>query len=533
MNNVCDPCWYIKCLGSTVFTQDEKDNLQATAFQVANGLTRRAYNGLRKFTKNKMTLHSKYVADRILEGASELTFKIYDCCIQSCICFAGEFENATICLICEEPRYDQCKKAQNRFCYILIIPQLQAMFRDPTTINLLLHRVWRELNLDTIKDVLDGGVIQRLLNSQVKIDGEKQQYKYGEFKTNIFLALTCDGVSVHKGLGVRWSKMQYSCYPMEVIILNLSPTICTQDWYVFSLGVIPGPWELKHFNSFCWPLYQECLCGLEGIPTYHTIRHNFFPLHVYLIHIFGDLIAMIKALGTLGVGVIKPCHSCHIEAICDIHAKWKTYYLLLTIPGHSEPCLQEILNNLQTHMDYLETYHRLDIATTEAEWKAIQKEMGIKHPSIFSLLPYFDMGHAVLGGFMHTIYINLFKALIKLWHGDFKGLDTGTSNYTILAAIWEQIGIETRDAVKTIPSSFVWSMLNIDTNFRNFTAEDSAFFMTWLVPYLLARRLPEPYYSHLLKLVDIVKICTGFGITMVEHAKLSIDIYEWQLKYEE
>ena len=354
-----------------MFMQDEKDNLQATAFRVANGLTRRAYNGLRKFTKNQMTLRSENVADKILEGASELAFEIYDCCIQSCVCFAGEFENATTCPICEEPRYDQHKKARNRFHYIPIIPRLQAMFRDPMIIELLLHRVRRKPDLNTIEDVLDGGVIGRLLNSHVEIDGERQEYKYGEFETNIFLVLTCDGVSVHKGLGARRSKTQYSCYPMEIIILNLPPTIRTQDRYVFSLGVILGPREPKHFNSFCWPLYQECLCGLEGVSTYHTIRCNFFTLHIYLIHLFGDLIAMIKALGTLGVGAIKPCHSCHIEAICDINAKQKTYYLPLTIPGHSKPCLQKILENPWMHMDYLETYHRLDIAATEVEHRRI------------------------------------------------------------------------------------------------------------------------------------------------------------------
>ena len=76
---------------------------------------------------------------------------------------------------------------------------------------------------------------------------------------------------------------------------------------------------------------------------------------------------MIKALGTLGVGAIEPCHTCHIEAICDDQAKQQTYYLPLTIPGHAENCLQDILNNPWTHMDYLETYHRLDSAATEAE----------------------------------------------------------------------------------------------------------------------------------------------------------------------
>jgi len=319
---------------------------------------------------------------------------------------------------------------------------------------------------------------------------------------------------------------------MELIILNLPPTIHTQDRYVFSLGVIPGPQELKHFNSFCWPLYQECLRGLKGIHTYHTIQCSFFILCVYLIHIFGDLIMMIKVLGTLGIRAIKPCHSCHIEAICDIQAKWKTYYLLLTIPGRAENHLWEILNNPQTHNNYLQMYCRLDSAAMEAECKWIWKETGIKHHSIFALLPYFNMGLAIPGGFMHTVYINLFKALIKLWCGEFKGLGASTGNYIIPAPIWERIGIETRNTVKSIPASFVQLILNIDTDFGNFTAEDLAFWMTWLAPYLLTDHLPPLYYEHLLELVKIVKTCTGFGITKEEHAKLSINIFKWRLEYE-
>ena len=250
---------------------------------------------------------------------------------------------------------------------------------------------------------------------------------------------------------------------------------------------------------------------------------------MYLVHIFCNLKVMIKALGTLGVGVIKPCHTCHIEAICDQHAKQKTYYLLLTIPGHAENCLQDVHNNPHMHQDYLETYHRLDTAATESKCKRIQKETRIKHPSIFTLLPYFNMGHAIPGGFVHAIYINLFKALIQLWCGEFKGLDAGTGKYIIPAPIWERIRIKTSNVVNTTLASFVQSMPNINIDFGNFMAEDSVFWMTWLAPYLLAGRLPELYCSHMLDLVKIVKTCTGFSIMKEEHVKLSVDIYNWQL----
>ena len=301
--------------------------------------------------------------------------------------------------------------------------------------------------------------------------------------------------------------------------------------------MIPGPHEPKHIDSFFWPFYLECLEGLRGIRTYHSINHQFFPLRFYCPLAFGDLKAMIKLKGTVGVGGLRPCHECHVEAIRDTWStgpRSKTYYVPLTVPGHTEHRMaQDMLNNLRTHDDYEKTYYHLDMAPNEAERKRIRKATGISHPSIFSLLPYFDMGHSVPHGFMHAVYINQFKALIKLWRGDFKGLDAGRGSYIIAGPIWRTIGLETKRAVKTIPAAFVRSIPNIDSDFNSFTAEDNAFWLTYLAQYLLVDRLPEPYYSHCLRIVKIIKICTGFGMTKDELRDLGAEIYDWRLDYED
>ena len=230
----------------------------------------------------------------------------------------------------------------------------------------------------------------------MELDGVPQARKYGELDTDIFMAFTCNGVSVHKGLGARRSKTQYLCFPLELIILNLPPMVCTQNHYIFSLGVIPGPHEPKHLDSFCWPLYLECCHGIEGIRTYHTITHDFFQLHFFIPHTFGDLIAVIKMKGTCGVGAEKPCHLCHIKGIHDetgTSPKAKMYYIPLTVPGANEDRYEkEILQNLRTQEDYLKAYYLLDTARSEAEQKKICQETGINWVSIWSLLLYFDMG---------------------------------------------------------------------------------------------------------------------------------------------
>jgi len=143
------------------------------------------------------------------------------------------------------------------------------------------------------------------------------------------------------------------------------------------------------------------------------------------------------------------------------------------------------------------------------------------------------MACSVLHGFMHAVYINLFKSLIGLWHGDYKDLDSSTGDYVIPGQIWCQIGIETRWAVRTIPAAFIQSIPNINTDFSSFTAEDNAFWLTWLVPYLLTDCLPKPYYLHLLDLINIIKVCTDFGMTREEISNMGTDLYKWCLIYEE
>ena len=110
------------------------------------------------------------------------------------------------------------------------------------------------------------------------------------------------------------------------------------------------------------------------------------------------------------------------------------------------------------------------------------------------------MARAVPHGFMHAVYINQFKALIKLWHGKYKGLDNGTGDYIIPGPIWHIIGIETKCATKTIPATFICSIPNIDHDFNSFTAEDSGFWLTWLVPYLLA----EVSLSHITHIYSVL-----------------------------
>jgi hypothetical protein len=59
------------------------------------------------------------------------------------------------------------------------------------------------MDLNRIDDVWDGVILQELLNTNIAIDGQAQEYTYGELQTDLFLALTCNSISMHKGIGVQ------------------------------------------------------------------------------------------------------------------------------------------------------------------------------------------------------------------------------------------------------------------------------------------------------------------------------------------
>ena len=118
------------------------------ALKIRNQLTQNTFKGVQKLTRGHMTIGSEYVAGQVLERMSELSIQIYDCCVNSCICFMGEFESLTACPLCGELRHDKQNKAWNRFRYIPIIPRLQAMFWDQDTIDLLDYRHNREVDKD-------------------------------------------------------------------------------------------------------------------------------------------------------------------------------------------------------------------------------------------------------------------------------------------------------------------------------------------------------------------------------------------------
>ncbi|KAJ7206334.1 hypothetical protein GGX14DRAFT_367370 [Mycena pura] len=125
---------------------------------------------------------------------------------------------------------------------------------------------------------------------------------------------------------------------------------------------------------------------------------------------------------------------------------------------------------------------------------------------------------------------NIIPNLVKLWSGDFKGLDTGTENYELPDEVWEEIWEETVAAMPNLPADFVRLL---GKGFSYFTAEAWCFWFVFLAPVQLKGRLPTKYYNHACQLSNILKTCIQFVITLIQVAALKTDIIDWVRKYEQ
>jgi hypothetical protein len=172
-------------------------------------------------------------------------------------------------------------------------------------------------------------------------------------------------------------------------------------------------------------------------------------------------------------------------------------------------------------------------APNEAEREAIGFNKGLREAPLLQRVGSVDFAQSVPWDWMHLLLENICPLLVDHWMGRFKNLDAGSENYVIPAVVWEEIGAETANAVKTIPAAFVCVLPDIAKERTFFTAESWCFWFLYLAPALLKGHFQNAkYHQHLCDLVKIMKLSLQFSITHEEIDNLEVKIFAWVQTYE-
>ncbi|KAF8828176.1 hypothetical protein HHX47_DHR4000610 [Lentinula edodes] len=383
------------------------------------------------------------VTKKRAEWLARLRPVIYECCINSCVCYMGPHADKKQCPHCKEFRYrPDGKTPRKRFTYVPIIPRLTAYYRSLSMIEKLRYHTTFQPTNGEVHDVFDCRHYQQLKCRNVKVKGQEIPYQYFADSHDIALGLSSDGFA-------PWRRRTKTCWPLILYNYNLPPEIRFHLEYILCVGVIPGPKKPKDFDSFLWPLVEELLELASGVPTFDSKSKTTFILWSFLILVFGDIPAISMVMKMKGHNGVCPCRMCNIKGVATIHGK-KTYYVPLDRSRHPT-----VLNNptlvkkydplnlpLRSH-DEMCTQAKEVVFEAPTRSKELAKQYGINGLPILQVLDSLSFPIAFPYDFMHLLFENVIKNLVLLWTGKYKELDEGSGEYEFPKGVWEAIGVAT------------------------------------------------------------------------------------------
>jgi len=534
-------------------------DLRIFSGRIKHSLPATSHDPYRLALSDLVPLKSIYRAENEVQNLSELEQKSIECCKNSCCAFDGAYRDEKKCPFCQANRYlDKAEtRAANYFHPIPITPRLQALFSNRDKVIEMRYHVEEDQRHDSddseqlvLNDIFDGRHYQTLQGEYVRLSDPEEvlEHRFFSDSRDIALGLSLDGFTFYEDLGRKESKNTYNSWALILINYNLPPDQRTLQKNIIFLCFIPGPGQPKDLNSFLVSLVEELTHLARGIPnTYDADTCTFFCLHAYLIIVFGDMPAIVKAMCMKGHNGMSCCRICSI--IGQKHTKATamqqggqelgistTYYPALQGPdGVSVWTIRELVSSPRTHKDF-DMYYK-EINALPQTPKHLQdgkcKQYGVNKKSILFNVPGINFGRSFPHDLMHAIFENTVGNLVSWWTGCFKGLDQGNGNFCISDHNWERIGQLVEETMKYIPSTFVRRLLNLANSCSSYTAEGWSFWMIHLAPILLKEVLPDPYYTHFIDLVRLTKMAMQYSIpeqTVLRDFSLACS--KWVTEYE-
>jgi hypothetical protein len=517
----------------TELSEGDRAVLRAVAYKLKHRLTSAAFDDLPFLHPDKDLPHTQWKAAQTrLTRVSGLVPVIYDCCINSCCCFTGPWKTRDACPYCGEDRFRN-GRARHHFSYLPIILRLQELLKNLKTAQMMEYR-GKEFKHDpnVVRDVLDGKHYRSLLGRLVTPVGLSElRHKYFEDHRDIALGLSTDGYAPFKN-------RRKTAWPLIIYNYNLPPETRFLEENVLFLGVIPGPNKPKDFDSFLWPLIEELLV-LEGpgVDAWDAVARETFRLHAHLLLVFGDIPAVSMAMRMKGHNGFSPCRYCEIKGVKNSDGP---YYVPLDRSNHpSSRAPGQTLRYdplhlpMRTHAKMMDQAREIQMAPTQSRSNSLATECGIKGIPLLSYLSSISFPSSFPFDFMHLMWENVVKNLFMLWTGKYKGMGTGTGNYSISDADLKEIGKLSEAAGAHIPYVFGPRPPDVSADKVQWTADLRSFWTTHLAPPLLKDRLPEPYFRHFVELVRLINICHEFDMDRSNIQELRDGFARWVTRYEE
>lgn len=176
--------------------------LKMFKLQIEIGFGTNAYAKL-IHTFPELEVPSLKVLRRRVQQEAGLTPVAHDCCINSCICYAGPYIDSTSCPFCKHARRDDNDNPFKQFHYVPLIPQLKALYAGITSATNMRHRSLNDRTyiddpIGRITDLYDSELYRHLCTSNIEVDGRDIGFRYFSDPRDVLLVGMTDGFALWK-----------------------------------------------------------------------------------------------------------------------------------------------------------------------------------------------------------------------------------------------------------------------------------------------------------------------------------------------
>ncbi|KAH9844117.1 uncharacterized protein C8Q71DRAFT_679292, partial [Rhodofomes roseus] len=180
-------------------TEADMNLLRAWTLKVEERLTDKAFDRFR-FAFHNSDLPSIKAAKTRVAFLSGFTPEIYDCCVNSCVCYTGPYADCRQCPHCNEDRFDRSGRPRKHFRYLPLIPRLRTAAANVSYATKMQYRTKHDQSYTPgiTTDIFGGTHYRHLKGKQVEIDDRPIPSWFFNDPRDIALGLSTDGFGPHK-----------------------------------------------------------------------------------------------------------------------------------------------------------------------------------------------------------------------------------------------------------------------------------------------------------------------------------------------
>ena len=505
------------------------------------------------YAKNREAILDRYPDsevlsyDRVKQRVSNLSGVITlknDMCVDSHVAFTGPFAHLERCPRCGQSRYDEAKLAKSGgkkkvprkvFTTFPVGPQLQACWKSPETAQKMLYRRHKTEEILRAQGQGEDYAFDDVFCGTDYLDAVENG-KIKEYDTVVMLSI--DGAQLHRN-------KKSDCWIYIWIILDLAPDQRYKIRNILPGGIIPGPNNPKHLDSFLFPgLAHLSALQKEGLHIWDGYNSVAAISFIFLLLVLADAIASAQLTGSVGHHGRKGC-----RILCELPGRNKPcgshYYPVLLRPldsnddGSNHPSFD--INNLPPvdPLAYRRNLNHVLSSPNEAEYRRRRLDTGIRKATIFDgLKDILEPPTCFPGDIMHQPVINLTSLMLELWRaqGNTRSGDDSDDEWpwaVLKGDVWKAHGKAVAEAASHFPQSFDRTPRNPAEKISSgYKAWESLLYFYGLGPGLFYGLLPEVYYRHYCKLVVGIRIMYQNTITPPQLRLAHQHLIEWVMEFE-